>query len=511
MMKLFSKYVFIFQMLTAIIFSQENNFVGYNCYGSSGGFLLPTPEVLSVGNVSLSATYLDYFSVIGIKNGLYKNFAFGITQNSEAYLSFLSLSKNDYDENNSIGGLKYNVIDIQKQLGFAASTEIRMYQFENIDTAQDNKNNGYFILPSFLISSERIGNYYFYGMIGYKLHVKENNPFKENVFLGLGMTISVAENLLCIGEITHNEYSLRSSGLKSMVGVKWNMFENIQLAGGMQLLYERSQSSMGIFVSLSFSTSVFSSMKTVERGDNSYFIPPPIPEMKTISDVDSDDDGLTDDEEKNKYKTDPNIADTDGDKLSDGLEVFRYKTDPLNNDTDGDGVTDGDEVLLYKTNPLSKDTDFDSLSDGDEILQYHTDPFVVDTDSGGVTDGDEVLFGTDPLNRHDDEINYQYPLQKYSVIGIIHYDNNITPSTELKKILGALKRDKNMVIDISIYDPLLKKNNTLERIDIVRNIFLREQINSNRFTIKMFDKHYGAENNNGDHLHDVIMVIFRRK
>jgi len=60
--------------------------------------------------------------------------------------------------------------------------------------------------------------------------------------------------------------------------------------------------------------------------------------------VDTDNDDLTDAEEINTYKTDPNKADTDGDGLSDSEEVNKYKTNPLTVDTDGDGYTDGAEV-----------------------------------------------------------------------------------------------------------------------------------------------------------------------
>lgn len=59
--------------------------------------------------------------------------------------------------------------------------------------------------------------------------------------------------------------------------------------------------------------------------------------------VDSDNDGLTDDQEK-ILGTDPLNPDTDGDGLFDGEEASVYKTDPLNPDTDGDGFLDGAEV-----------------------------------------------------------------------------------------------------------------------------------------------------------------------
>lgn len=59
--------------------------------------------------------------------------------------------------------------------------------------------------------------------------------------------------------------------------------------------------------------------------------------------VDSDGDGLSDDEEV-LLETNPNLIDTDNDGLSDYEEVRIYLTNPLNADTDGDGYPDGEEV-----------------------------------------------------------------------------------------------------------------------------------------------------------------------
>lgn len=59
--------------------------------------------------------------------------------------------------------------------------------------------------------------------------------------------------------------------------------------------------------------------------------------------IDTDGDGLTDDEEL-MLGTDSSLFDTDGDQLSDKDEVKVYKTDPLNPDTDGDTYLDGEEV-----------------------------------------------------------------------------------------------------------------------------------------------------------------------
>jgi len=59
--------------------------------------------------------------------------------------------------------------------------------------------------------------------------------------------------------------------------------------------------------------------------------------------MDSDKDGLTDDEERT-YGTDIAEPDSDGDGLFDKEEIKVYKTNPLDPDTDADGYIDGDEV-----------------------------------------------------------------------------------------------------------------------------------------------------------------------
>lgn len=59
--------------------------------------------------------------------------------------------------------------------------------------------------------------------------------------------------------------------------------------------------------------------------------------------IDTDQDGLTD-EEENDFRTDINNTDTDQDGLTDRQEVKVYKTDPLNPDSDGDGYLDGEEL-----------------------------------------------------------------------------------------------------------------------------------------------------------------------
>jgi hypothetical protein len=76
---------------------------------------------------------------------------------------------------------------------------------------------------------------------------------------------------------------------------------------------------------------------------------PPVPVVNQGS-VDSDRDGLTDDQEL-QLGTDPRNPDTDGDQLSDGDEVKKYRTDPKKADTDGDGYSDAQEIK-NEYNPL---------------------------------------------------------------------------------------------------------------------------------------------------------------
>ena len=64
-------------------------------------------------------------------------------------------------------------------------------------------------------------------------------------------------------------------------------------------------------------------------------------------------------------------------------------------DTDGDGLTDEEELILG-TNPQEPDSDGDGLSDIDEVEIYQTDPLNQDSDGDGYVDGDEVEHGYDP-------------------------------------------------------------------------------------------------------------------
>ena len=101
--------------------------------------------------------------------------------------------------------------------------------------------------------------------------------------------------------------------------------------------------------------------------------------------IDTDNDGLPDEDETNIHNTDPLDPDSDDDNLMDGYEIFNSSTSPIDSDTDDDLLDDGQEILIFLTNPLQEDTDNDGLSDGTEVLVTFSDPLVFDDD--GDSDG----------------------------------------------------------------------------------------------------------------------------
>jgi hypothetical protein len=96
-------------------------------------------------------------------------------------------------------------------------------------------------------------------------------------------------------------------------------------------------------------------------------------------------------------------VDSDGDGLTNQDEVQLYGLNAFDNDTDDDGLNDGDE--LYNrygySYPNLYDSDYDGLSDLEEIaclFGYCTSAIAADTDFDGRSDRDEVYFGGNPLD-----------------------------------------------------------------------------------------------------------------
>lgn len=89
-------------------------------------------------------------------------------------------------------------------------------------------------------------------------------------------------------------------------------------------------------------------------------------------------------------------------------------------DTDGDGLTDQEETARYYTNPLVADTDGDGVGDGTEVTHGYS-PLVaqkklsdVDTDSDGVVDSVELAFGTDIGKADTDGDGYADAVEYFS-------------------------------------------------------------------------------------------------
>ncbi|MFM8473543.1 MAG: hypothetical protein ACKOBV_08500, partial [Candidatus Kapaibacterium sp.] len=120
--------------------------------------------------------------------------------------------------------------------------------------------------------------------------------------------------------------------------------------------------------------------------------------MPTMNDTDGD--SLSDYEEVAISHTDPKVSDSDRDGLSDGEEI-RLKSSPLRSDSDADGLGDAEEVMR-RTDPSDPDTDKDGIVDGDEVRRHGTDPKIADTDSDGLKDGVEMAKGTNPLMPDSD-------------------------------------------------------------------------------------------------------------
>ncbi|MBN1656632.1 MAG: VWA domain-containing protein [Deltaproteobacteria bacterium] len=149
--------------------------------------------------------------------------------------------------------------------------------------------------------------------------------------------------------------------------------------------------------------------------------------------VDSDADGLADDQES-ILETDPQNADTDGDGIGDLVETLTgiqplqpdqpaacRQLKKAGQDSDLDGLSDCDEALLG-TEPTLVDSDGDGMPDKLEVVGatdfLHSDA-QADNDDDGVTNSDELSQHSDP--RSDDNTarrtyRYRYEIEDEGVL-----------------------------------------------------------------------------------------------
>ncbi len=127
--------------------------------------------------------------------------------------------------------------------------------------------------------------------------------------------------------------------------------------------------------------------------------------------LDSDSDGLTDNDELSGYEVEyitltgdkvrkqvtssPDLFDTDGDGISD-FEERSYGSDPRNRDTDYDDLSDYQELNEIYTDPFNQDSDGDGLTDGVEFNSFSTSPLFADTDGDQLDDFYEITVNRNP-------------------------------------------------------------------------------------------------------------------
>jgi hypothetical protein len=184
--------------------------------------------------------------------------------------------------------------------------------------------------------------------------------------------------------------------------------------------------------------------------------------------VDSDGDGLCDDEEAD-HGTDPTVKDTDGDGLNDFFEIKvsspGHELDPLVQDS----LCNVYNMMPDGTWP---DSDNDGLTDCEEFVKG-TNRYVADTDGDGIPDGIEFLMGTNPLEAQEatdsdfDGVIDMVEVQKHSNVTSndptvrerygYHYDiqdNGLVPIDQGTSMESYVRQYDFLISNIDIMDTM---------------------------------------------------------
>lgn len=194
--------------------------------------------------------------------------------------------------------------------------------------------------------------------------------------------------------------------------------------------------------------------------------------LDTVDDSDTDNDGITDEQEK-MLGSNPNKKDSDNDGINDNIEIGKNIEQPLDTDEDGilninDKDDDNDRLttrfeLNIGTNPLSKDSDGDNLDDAYEVRSADStnntlrntdgDAFIdaidIDDDNDKLLTATELKIGTDPYNIDTDDDG---------IPDAIEVGNNVdTPiDSDNNGFIDAIENNSNEIVPMDNNSP---KNN----------------------------------------------------
>lgn len=131
---------------------------------------------------------------------------------------------------------------------------------------------------------------------------------------------------------------------------------------------------------------------------DSFNEPVEIDEPEDAVSIDEHRSGATEDMVMSSIENTVANMDTDGDGLTDEDEASIWNSNPLRADSDADGYADATEVTHgYDPNGTGMlDSDADGLSDYNEMTIHWTDRFDADSDNDGYNDGLEIANGYDP-------------------------------------------------------------------------------------------------------------------
>jgi hypothetical protein len=138
-------------------------------------------------------------------------------------------------------------------------------------------------------------------------------------------------------------------------------------------------------------------------------------------------------------------ADSDGDGLNNIYEVTVLGTSPENVDSDGDGLADGaGGVVSLATLPGGIDMNEDEFVDGE--MDLGTDPADADSDDDGITDGDEVsLYGIDPTVSNTGDLGPRGGPDNLVNLGdlvvLTRLVMDVIQPTTLESVLGDINSD----------------------------------------------------------------------